>query len=95
LPWFADVRRRLALLLARLERPPPMWRVDVVRVWTGLAQRHHEAGYWFGFWAGNPEPGASELRKQRSVAAVGARRANEVVAERRKPQVRGAGHRSS
>jgi len=56
-------------------------RVDVVQVWTDLAQRHHETGYWFGLWAGNPDLGESELRKQREAAAAGARRANEVVAE--------------
>jgi hypothetical protein len=56
-------------------------RVDVVQVWTDLAQRHHETGYWFGHWAGNPELGESELRKQRRAAAVGGWLANEVVAE--------------
>jgi hypothetical protein len=52
-----------------------------VQVWTDLAQRHHETGYWFGHWAGNPELGESELRKQRRAAAVGGWLANEVVAE--------------
>ncbi|MEV4005200.1 DUF4185 domain-containing protein [Actinomadura sp. NPDC049753] len=56
-------------------------RIDIVQVWTDLAQRHHETGYWFGYWAGHPDLGDSELTKQREAAAAGARLANEVAAQ--------------
>ncbi|WDF36343.1 DUF4185 domain-containing protein [Streptomyces sp. T12] len=56
-------------------------RIDVVQVWTDLAQRHHETGYWFGHWAGHPDLGTAELTRQREAAAAGARLANEVAAE--------------
>ena len=43
-------------------------RLDIAQIWTDLAQRHHETGYWFGYWAGNPDLGASELANQREAA---------------------------
>ncbi|MFF0862098.1 hypothetical protein ACFYUV_10115 [Nonomuraea sp. NPDC003560] len=43
-------------------------RVDLARAYTALAMRHHETGYWFGHWAGNPDLGNAELAKQREVA---------------------------
>lgn len=58
-------------------------RIDIARVWTTLAQRHHETGYWYGHWAKPPNPdlGNAELAKQREAAREAAVLANQIVAE--------------